>query len=58
MSAYRKDTNLKKREREKIFLYLCTRDINNIVYFCLNLCMSCTYAFIPDSTRQIGMYAF
>lgn len=42
MSDYRKDTN-KKREREKIFLYLCTRDINNIVYFCLNLFMSCTY---------------
>lgn len=58
MSDYRKDTNKKKREREKIFLYLCTRDINNIVYFCLNLFMSCTYAFIPDSTRQIGMYAF
>lgn len=58
MSAYRKDTNLKKREREKIFLYLCTRDINNIVYFCLNVFMSCTYAFIPDSTRQIGMFAF
>lgn len=60
MSDYRKDTN-KKREREKIFLYLCTRDINNIVYFCLNLFLSlliCTYAFIPDSTRQIGMYAF
>lgn len=60
MSDYRKDTNKKKREREKIFLYLCTRDINNIVYFCLNLFMSCTYiyAFIPDSTRQIGMFAF
>lgn len=51
---------IKEREREKIFLYLCTRDINNIDYFCLNLFMSllCTYAFIPDSTRQIGMYAF
>lgn len=49
MSDYRKDTNKKKREREKIFLY---------VYFCLNLFMSCTYAFIPDSTRQIGMFAF
>lgn len=58
MSDYRKDTNKKKREREKIFLYLCTRDINNIVYFCLNLFVACTYAFIPDSTRQIGMYAF
>lgn len=58
MSDYRKDTNKKKREREKIFLYLCTRDINNIVYFCLNVFMSCTFAFIPDSTRQIGMFAF
>lgn len=52
---------IKKREREKIFLYLCTRDINNIVYFCLNVLIYVKYifdAFIPDSTRQIGMFAF
>lgn len=49
MLDYRKDIN-KKREREKIFLYLCIRDINNIVYFCLNLFLFllCIYVFIFD----------
>lgn len=48
MLDYRKDINKKKREREKIFLYLCIRDINNIVYFCLNVFMLCIYVFIFD----------
>lgn len=28
---------IKKREREEILLYLCTRDINNIVYFSVSV---------------------
>lgn len=45
-----------KKEKEKKYFYIYVPD----VYFCLNLFLSllCTYAFIPDSTRQIGMYAF
>lgn len=54
MSDYRKDTN-KKKEKEKKYFYIY---VPETVYFCLNLFMSCTYAFIPDSTRQIGMFAF
>lgn len=52
MSDYRKDTN-KKREREKIFLYLCTRDINNIVYFCLSVMYICFHSRFHSADRNV-----